>query len=295
VQVLEAVPNISEGRDPDVVAAVARAFGEGARVLDVHSDPDHHRSVFTLVGPDADLVESLLAGVARAVDLVDLRAHDGVHPRVGAVDVVPIVPLEPADMERARRVAEVLATRIGAEHGLPVFLYGENRAGARPAFFRRGGPDELQRRIDAGELTPDFGPPRLDPAAGALLVGARPPLVAFNLELATDDLDVAIAIAATVRESGGGMPGVQALGLRLPGAGGVQVSINVIDVDRARLADVVARVRREAATRDVEVRRGELVGLLPERAVAPPQELALEELPDDRVLERRLEAAERCE
>jgi glutamate formiminotransferase len=288
VRPLEAVPNVSEGRDLLAIEEIGRSFSSPARLLDVHSDPDHHRSVFTLVGGDDDLVESLLEGVARAIDLVDLARHDGIHPRIGAADVVPVVPLVAGDMERAKEVAWRVAERIADQLGLPVFLYGESKGGVRPSFFRRGGPDELQRRMDAGELAPDFGPSHLDPAAGAVLVGARPLLVAFNLELVSNDLQVASEIAAAVREAGGGMPGVQALGLCLPGAERVQVSLNVIDVERARLADVVARVRAEARARGVRVARGELVGLIPEVAVAAPAELALDELPDDRVLERRL-------
>lgn len=286
---LESVPNVSEGRDPALVAALAAAFSGSAQLLDVHSDADHHRSVFTLVGDDDALIDSLVAGIAAAASLVDLTEHAGIHPRVGAADVVPLVPLD-GDMERARRAALEVGRRVGAELGLPVFLYGESGGGRRPAFFRRGGPDELQRRVDAGELVPDFGPSRLHPTAGAVLVGARPLLVAFNLELAEDDLAAAQAIAAAVRTSSGGMPGVQALGLRLPSTGTVQVSLNVIDVAAAPLADVVARVREEAAARGVTVARGELVGLLPEAAAAPAEALGLEALPDDRVLERRLRA-----
>ena len=260
---LEAVPNVSEGRDPGVVEAIADAFATHATLLDVHSDPDHHRSVFTLAGDDEAIVESLLAGIAAAVSLVDLREHTGVHPRVGAADVVPIVPLLPDDMPRAIAAARTVAHRVGAELGLPVFHYAELGAGRRPAFFRRGGLDVLRRRVEAGELVPDDGPSNIDPRSGAVLVGARPFLVAYNVELATDDVGVAREIAAAIRESSGGMPGVQAIGLALPGSRRVQVSMNVIDVERAPLHEVVRRVRDEASTRGVEVRAGELVGLVP--------------------------------
>lgn len=285
---LESVPNVSEGRDPSVIAAIGRAFGERGRVLDVHSDTDHHRSVFTIVADEGDLVETLLAGIARAAELVDLRSHDGIHPRVGAADVVPIVPLGVGEMVLATEVALVLGRRVGDEIGLPVFLYGESGDGRRPAFFRRGGPAELQRRVDAGELQPEFGPSQLDPRAGAVLIGARPLLIAFNVELQSGDLSDAQAIAAAIRESSGGMRGVQALGLLLPGSGRVQVSVNVIDVEAAPLVAVVERVREVAAARAVDVGRSELVGLLPESAVADPASLGLDALPDDRVLERRL-------
>jgi len=285
---LESVPNVSEGRDPRVIASIGQAFGEHGRVLDVHSDADHHRSVFTIVADEGELVESLFAGIARAAEIVDLRSHDGIHPRVGAADVVPIVPLRAGEMELANDVALALGRRVGDEIGLPVFLYGESGDGRRPAFFRRGGPVELQRRIDAGELEPAFGPSQLDPRAGAVLIGARPLLIAFNVDLQTGDLADAQAIAAAIRASSGGMSGVQALGLVLPASGRIQVSVNVIDVEAASLVAVVERVREVAAARGVNVGRSELVGLLPESAAAEPAMLGLDALPDDRVLERRL-------
>ena len=285
---LESVPNVSEGRDPRVIASIGQAFGEHGRVLDVHSDADHHRSVFTIVADEGELVESLFAGIARAAEIVDLRSHDGIHPRVGAADVVPIVPLRAGEMELANDVALALGRRVGDEIGLPVFLYGESGDGRRPAFFRRGGPVELQRRIDAGELEPAFGPSQLDPRAGAVLIGARPLLIAFNVDLQTGDLADAQAIAAAIRASSGGMSGVQALGLVLPASGRIQVSVNVIDVEAAPLVAVVERVREVAAARGVNVGRSELVGLLPESAAAEPAMLGLDALPDDRVLERRL-------
>jgi len=265
--VLEAVPNVSEGREPGSVEEIGRAFASGARLLDVHADADHHRSVFTLVGDDEALVRSLVSGAARAVELIDLRAHDGVHPRVGAVDVVPLVPLAPDGMEAARRVALETAELLGSELGLPVFLYGEVGHGRRPAFFRAGGLQELERRVQLGELEPDAGPRTIDPRSGAVLVGARAPLVAYNVDLATDDVSVARAVAAAVRESGGGMPGVQAIGLRLPRAGRTQVSMNVLDLERSPLHEVYARVVAEAIVRGVAVDGGELVGLVPASVV----------------------------
>lgn len=288
MQVLESVPNVSEGRDRAVIESVAAALRARGRVLDVHSDADHHRSVFTVVAETDALIDSLFEGIARAAELIDLRLHDGIHPRIGAADVVPIVPIRADEMDFAREAALVLGRRVGSELGLPVFLYGESGGGKRPAFFRQGGPAELQRRIDAGDVKPSFGPSRLDPRAGGVLVGARPLLIAFNIDLADGSLDDANAIAAAVRESGGGMRGVQALGLLLPASGRVQVSLNVIDVDAAPLVEVVDRVRDLAARRGVEVGPSELVGLLPESAVAPAAALGLTELPDDRVLERRL-------
>jgi glutamate formiminotransferase len=287
---LEAVPNVSEGRDRAVIDAIAAAFAGPARLLDVHVDADHHRSVLTLTArEDGLLVDALVAGIARARELVDLRRHDGMHPRVGAADVVPVVAVAPDDLARARTAALAVAARAG-ELGLPVFLYGEVGGRRPPAFFRRGGPAELQRRVDGGELAPDFGPRRLDPAAGAVLVGARRPLIAFNVDLATDDVEHARAIAAVVRESGGGFPGVRALGLRLPGSGRVQVSMNIEDWQAAAPHDVVARIGELAAGRGVGLAGSELVGLMPAGAAAAAAGAALRVagLDASRLLELRL-------
>jgi glutamate formiminotransferase / 5-formyltetrahydrofolate cyclo-ligase len=284
---LESVPNFSEGRDRETIDAIGRALSARVRLLDVHADLDHNRSVFTLVGEEEALVGALLAGVGCARDRIDLRRHEGAHPRVGAADVVPLVPIRPEDMERARAASLEVGAAIG-ELGLPVFLYGGPQRG--PAFFRRGGPEELQRRIDAGELVPDFGPSRLDPAAGAVLVGARRPLVAFNVNLRANDVEVARAIAAVVRESGGGFPGVRALGLDLPRAGLVQVSMNVEDWEAAALHDIVVRVAEAAAARGVEVAGSELVGLMPAGAAAAAAGamLRIDGFDASRVLELRL-------
>jgi glutamate formiminotransferase len=260
---LEAVPNFSEGRDRATIDAIGAAIAAEARLLDVHSDEDHNRSVFTLVGDEAEIVAALLAGIGVARERIDLRRHEGAHPRIGAADVVPIVPIRPADAERARATALELARRVGEELGLPVFLYGELAPGRGPAFFRRGGAEELQQRIDAGELVPDFGPERLDERAGGVIVGARPPLIAFNVDLAGDDLEGAREVARAVRERDGGFPGVRALGLRLPRAGHVQVSLNVEDWQASPLHEVAAAVEREAAARGLDVTGSELVGLLP--------------------------------
>lgn len=264
---LESVPNVSEGRDPSAVAAIAAAFERaGARALDTHVDGSHHRAVITLVGEDEALERGLVAGIDEARRRIDLRRHDGVHPRVGAADVVPVVPLVAADLDRAAKVARRVGASVGEELGIPVFLYGEVAGGRRPAFFRRGGLDELARRNDAGELAPDFGPRRLDPGTGAVLLGVRKPLVAFNLEL-RGSIEVARAVAAAVRASSGGLTGVQALGLSL-GGGRVEVSTNVIDLDATLPHAMVARIEKEAVARGATIGRGELVGLIPASAVA---------------------------
>jgi glutamate formiminotransferase len=246
--------------------------------------------VFTLVGQEAAIESALLAGVEVARRRIDLRRHEGAHPRVGAADVVPLVPLHPRDMERARAAALRAAERIGADLGLPVFLYGGVGEGRGPAFFRRGGVAELERRVRDGELRPDYGPSRLDPAAGAVLVGARPPLVAFNVNLRGAGVDIARGIAATVRESGGGFPGVRALGLELPGAGLVQVSMNVEDHEASALHEILARIEAEAAARGAEVEGSELVGLMPAAAAAAAAGamLRIEGFDASHVLELRL-------
>jgi glutamate formiminotransferase/glutamate formiminotransferase/formiminotetrahydrofolate cyclodeaminase len=260
---LESVPNFSEGRDRRVIADVGTELARFAKLLDVHSDADHNRSVYTFAGKEEQIVDALLAGIAVAAERIDLREHVGVHPRIGAVDVVPIVAIQPDDAELARETARIAAQRIGEELGLPVFLYGESGEGRGPAFFRRGGPEELQRRIDAGELAPDFGPRQLHPSAGGVIVGARRPLIAFNVNLANADVDAARAIARVVRERDGGFPGVRALGLDLPQAGHAQISMNVEDWKAAGLHDIVAAIEREAAARGVELAGAELVGLMP--------------------------------
>ena len=260
---LESVPNFSEGRDRTKIDAIAAALSAHAELLDIHSDVDHNRSVYTLVGDADELIAALLAGIAAAKTLIDLREHEGAHPRIGAADVVPIVPIQPDDAERARAAAEALAQRIGEKLELPVFLYGELAPGRGPAFFRRGGPEELQRRIDSSELAPDYGPRRLDPRAGGVIVGTRRPLIAFNVNLRTRDVNVARAIAAKVRERDGGFPGVRALGLDLPQAGLVQVSMNVEDFEAAALHEIVETIAAEAEALGAEVVGSELVGLMP--------------------------------
>ncbi len=287
---LESVPNFSEGRDESALAALRDAMSRPARLLDVHADRDHHRSVYTLVGTAAELVETLAAGVERAVELVDLRRHEGAHPRIGAADVVPIVPLRPDHEEAARAAAVDLAEHL-AELGLPVFFYGHLTAdGREPAFFRRGGPEELQRRIDGGEIEPDRGPRRLHPTAGGVLVGVRRPLIAFNVNLRGADLQVARDIARLVRERDGGFPGVRALGLDLPSAGLVQVSMNVTDWEASALHEIVERIVAAANERGAGIGGSELVGLMPAGAAvaAAGAVLRIDGFDASRVLELRL-------
>ena len=261
--VLLAAPNASEGRDAAVIDAIAAAFGP-ARVLDLHRDPDHGRSVFTLAGRQGELAAALVAGARAALERIDLREHQGLHPHVGALDVAPVVYLDDEDRGAACAEALTAAALIGAELELPVLLYGQ--LATRPehrerADLRRGGPTSLALRLESGELLPDHGPRRVHPSGGALLVTARPPLVAFNLDLASEDVELAKRIAARLRESGGGLPGVRAIGLYLEDRGRAQVSMNVHDHTAAPLAEIVERVRAET-----EIAEAELVGLAPTAA-----------------------------
>jgi len=260
---LLAIPNVSEGRDEPAIDAIADAFKTQARLLDVHSDTDHHRSVFTLAGEPGSLAQAVLIGAAEAVNRVDLNAHEGIHPRVGAIDVAPIVYLDPADRGAACAEALVLGDLLGAELELPVFLYGELAQGRTRAELRKGGPAALAKRIETGELRPDFGPQRLHPTAGAVLVAARPPLVAFNVELAPPaTLEDAKDIAARIREGGPeGLESVRAIGLWLSARDVAQVSTNVENHRKTSLGQVVEAIARHATPSQAE-----LVGLAPRTA-----------------------------
>jgi glutamate formiminotransferase len=286
---LESVPNFSEGRDRATIDAIGAALSSRVRLLDVHTDPDHNRSVFTVVGEDGALVDALVAAVECARDRIDLRAHEGAHPRIGAADVVPVVPLRPLDLERAKAAALRLADRVG-ELGLPVFLYGELAPARGPAFFRRGGTEELGRRLAGGDVEQDFGPGELHPTAGGVIVGARRPLIAFNVDLRGASLEDARTIASVIRERDGGFPGVRALGLQLPSSGRVQVSMNVEDWEASALHEILARIEAEAAALGAGVERAELVGLMPAGAAAAAAGAALriEGFDASRLIETRL-------
>jgi glutamate formiminotransferase/glutamate formiminotransferase/formiminotetrahydrofolate cyclodeaminase len=266
---------VSEGRSPQAIEALAAAFAP-ARLLDVHSDPDHNRSVYTLAGEQGTLAHALVAGAREAAERVDLRTHTGVHPHVGAMDVAPVVYLD--DARRGPATAEALtAAALIGELGIPVFLYGDlatDEAHRERADIRRGGPQALADRVASAELTPDYGPAEVDPGIGATLVTARPPLIAFNVELDSDDVDLAREIAAALREDGGGLRGVRAIGLLLESRDCAQVSMNVHDYRAAPLPEIVRRIRDRAP-----VTEAELVGLAPAAALA--------DFPDDIPLRNR--------
>ncbi len=284
---LIAVPNVSEGRDAHRLEHVERGFAP-ALFLDIHADPDHGRAVYTLAGPPGVLADGLVSGAAAAIEHVDLTTHEGLHPFVGALDVMPVVYLD--ESQRGAACAEVLAAagRIGAELDVPVILYGE--LATRPeheerAWLRQGGWRRLAERLESGEVVPDFGPARAHPTAGAVLAAARPPLIAFNLDLEGGDLELAKEVAASIRESNGGLPGVRAIGLYLEGRDCFQVSTNVHDYRITPLRDVVEAVRAQA-----EVAEAELVGLAPEAAFQRfPEDLPIRGFsPERHVLENAL-------
>jgi glutamate formiminotransferase len=265
---LVGVPNFSEGRSPRVIGALEATLASYARILNRHYDAQHNRCVFTMAAKPAELVEALVAGAAHAIDLIDLRRHQGLHPHIGAMDVCPVVwqteERHEAAVAGARQAAEGIA-----EHGIPVFFYGELASSAERrerAFFRQGGPAELARRMGSGELKPDLGPDEPHPSAGATMVSAREPLVAFNVELDTSNPEIAREIAADIREAGGGLPGVRALGLPREGER-TQVSMNIHDPYEVPLAMVVEEIARLAAGHGVRCIEAELVGLVPEVAV----------------------------
>jgi len=278
--IVECVANVSEGRRTEVIAALGAAVSAvpGARLLDVHTDGDHHRSVFTFAGKVQAVEEGAFRLAEAAVAGIDLRVHRGTHPRIGALDVLPFVPLLGATMADCVELAHRVGRRIADELGVPIYFYAQ--AALRPerrllANVRRGEYEELLRTITADPgRTPDAGPHVLGPA-GATAVGARPPLIAFNMHLLTDDLAVAQAVARSVRESSGGLPGVQALGLPTTRPGIVQVSMNLVRPELTPLHTVVTFVREQAASRGVAMAESELVGLLPARSVLAAAEAAL--------------------
>lgn len=291
---LLAVPNVCEGRGASRIEALQRAFTRGAELLDRHSDADHDRTVFTLAGSGALLRDALVAGAEQAIETVDMTAYDGLHPAIGALDVCPLVWIEPEGREAARSEAIELAVQIGGL-GVPVFLYGE--LASRPehaerAYFRNGGLAELLLRMEGGGLRPDFGPALPHRTAGVTLVTARPPLAAFNVEFDSDDIEIARAVAAGLRESGGGLPGVRAIGLLLAG-GRTQVSTNVHDPFAVPLGKVVERVRSLAEPLGAHPVEAEVVGLIPRAALAGfPGDLPIRDFDaDERTIEARLPAS----
>ncbi len=271
---LLAVPNFSEGAAGATLDAVSAALtGGGLHLLDLHLDPDHGRSVFSLAGRQGKVAPALAAAAASAARHIDLTHHSGLHPHAGALDVAPVVYIAPEDRGAARAEALTAAGLIGEEAGLPVFLYGELATAPERrerAALRAGGPARLAERIASGGLRPDYGPARAHPTAGAVLVTARPPLVAVNVDLEVEDPHVARVIAAELRESGGGPHGVRAMGLYLAARGRAQVSMNIHDLRRAPVAELVRRILAQAPVAEIE-----FVGLVPRVALEGLDELGV--------------------
>lgn len=295
VSLLECVPNVSEGRRPEVVERLVAAAisAPDVRLLDVSSDPDHNRSVLTLAGGAEALHGSLLALYEAAIAEIDLTRHRGVHPRVGAVDVAPFVPLGDTPMAAAVAAAERLAREVAERFALPVYLYesAARRSERRLlADIRRGGFEGLAARIAEPAWAPDFGPARVHPTAGATVIGARFFLIAFNAVLDTPDVAVARAVARRVRESGGGLPAVRAMGVYLASRDRAQVSMNLVDFRRTPILSALDRVRREAEALGARVVETEVIGLVPEEAAfdVVRDALQLPEFGADRVLESTL-------
>ena len=289
---LLAVPNFSEGRDSETIGAIGRALEHELELLDVHSDPVHNRSVYTLAGERGALARGLLRGARAGIETIDMRRHQGAHPCIGALDVCAVVHSAPDHRGGAETEAMVVADEIADRLGVPVCLYGELATAPERrerAFFRRGGLPELARRMSAGELRADRGPDAPHPTAGATLVTARPPLAAFNVELDTPDREVATAVAVALRESGDGLPGVRAIGIELPGAHS-QVSTNVHDPAEVPLGRVVAEVERLAADHGARPLSTEIVGLVPAAALEGyPDDVPIAGFdPERHVIERRL-------
>ncbi len=288
---LLAVPNVSEGRDFAALDRLQLSLGDEVTLLDRNADVDHHRAVFTIAGPANNLITALTGLAAATVREIDMGTWQGIHPAIGSMDVCPIVWTVRADREKAGETALTVAERI-AGFGVPVFLYGDlatEDQRLERSFFREGGLDALWQRMISGELKPDFGPAQPHPAAGAWMVTARPPLAAFNVELDTGDVEVAKAVAAAVREAGGGLPGVRAIGLMLS-TGRAQVSMNIHDPVSLPLARVVEAVRAEAAAHGAVPIEAELIGLIPEAAIEEyPADLPIRDFdPAFHVIERRV-------
>ena len=295
-RLVECVPNISEGRKPETIDALVHAIQAvpGVVVLDRQSDADHNRSVLTFVGPPESVAEAAFCAAEEALRRIDLTTHRGEHPRVGATDVIPFVPIRGVTMDDCVHLARLVGHRLADELHIPVFLY-EHAAKAsfrtRIEDIRRGSLEGLSERMRMNpEWTPDFGDAKLHRTAGATIVGARRPLIAYNVNLASSNLDIAKAIALTVRASNGGLPSVKAVGIALKTRGIVQVSMNLTDYEETPVHVAYEAVKAEAAKRGVEVQSSEVIGLIPEAAVAQVagHYLKLENFSMSQILEARM-------
>jgi glutamate formiminotransferase len=297
--IIECIPNVSEGRRPeivDVIAAAVRAV-PGIRLLDYSSDSSHNRSVFTLAGDAAPLKAAMLALYEQAVSAIDLRAHQGEHPRLGAVDVVPFVPIEGVTMSECVALAKDLAQEVSSRFGIPTFLYEEastNPARKNLEDIRRGEYEGLAAKMQTPGWAPDYGPPEPHPSAGASVIGARMPLIAYNINLNTDRVEVAKKIAAAIRHSSGGLRYVKAAGFMLEDRRTAQVSMNLTNYQKTPIYRVFEMVKREAARYGVSILESEIVGLVPSAALVGAAEfyLRLERFGENQILEHKLRSGE---
>jgi glutamate formiminotransferase len=292
---IECIPNVSEGRRPEIISAMGSAIRAvpGVRLLDHSSDPSHNRSVFTFVGDANGVEQAVLALFERAVADIDLRRHSGEHPRLGAVDVVPFVPIADVTMGECVALAKKVGAEVAARFAVPVYLYEE--ASSNPARknledIRRGEFEGLAAKMSGTEWTPDFGPAAPHPSAGAAVIGARMPLIAYNINLATDRLDVARKIASAIRQSSGGYRFVKAMGIKLEDRGIVQVSMNLTNFEKTPIFRVFETVKREAARYGVAILESEIVGLVPSAALTATAEfyLQIDGFRPEQVLENKL-------
>lgn len=293
--VIESVPNVSEGVRAEVIEELAGAIRRvpGTLLLDHSADPSHNRAVFTIAGSGSAVVDALLELVEVAVARIDLRTHQGAHPRLGAVDVVPFIPLEGARLDDCIDLSHRFAAIVAGRFGLPVFLYEASASAPhrrRLEDVRRGEVAGLAGRLQSPEWRPDYGPSVPHPTAGALITGARMPLIAFNIDLETNDVAIARLIARVIRERNGGLPCVKALGLSVPHRERAQVSMNLTDYRATSVQTVFDAVSAEARRHGVEVAESELIGLIPEAALAgtTAERLKLTGFTESRILERRI-------
>ena len=294
--IVEIIPNFSEGRDPGVIEKLKDALVsvQGVALLDEHRDADHHRCVLTVAGSIASIEEAAFSVVAKAAEVIDLKHHAGQHPRLGVCDVLPFVPLSGSTMEQCVRLAHRVGERIGRELRIPVFLYEEARERSfrkRLEQIRKGGPEALMKRMATDPAwAPDFGPAEPHATAGVIAVGARYPLIAFNVILQSHDVSVAQEIARSIRASNGGLPAVKAIGLELKSRGCVQVSMNLTNYRQTPVHVAFEAVKRAAAVRGVAVVKSELVGLIPQEALAQAErhDIQIDSLTQAQTLEHQL-------
>ncbi len=292
MKIIECIPNFSEGRDPGIVEAIAGAAAhvEGVKVLNYSMDSDHNRSVLTFIGSPEAVLNGANTACDIAAEMIDMRGHSGCHPRIGAIDVVPFVPLEGAQMADAVKIAHSFGRSFALKHDVPVYFYGEaalSQERMRLADIRRGQYETLRDKIDTPAWRPDAGPLRVNSRLGATAVGARKPLIAFNINLNSNNIELAKEIARSIRYSSGGFKHVQALGVLLESRDIAQVSMNLTDYETTSIGTVFDAVRQKAAEHGVDILESELIGLLPRAALEgiTPDQIKLIDFCEERIIE----------